>query len=285
MKRYACSFLYRYSEENAAGLLADALKVLGFEPKYMSIFFDEFEKPLDDIVYDEEYFFELLKRRPGTITIKSQLYDEDKRETNNWFRFKLHLDRPYDSDLFSFEWSNTNLKFLVESDKFSIFLSSKNLIYCYCYDQYDCMNQSNERVDNFIENYPNQSYKIIKNFMEADAIDISEHWGRYINTLEMTFMAAPLMWFGEQYFKIISKEALLKFKGASIINYPFFSLVHIKLFEFYDDPSKAENRERQKAFWKTFDLQKKAEQYEKDRPFDFFAWYKERAASKKKKKK
>ena len=96
---------------------------------------------------------------------------------------------------------------------------------------------------------------------------------------------APLMWLGEEYFKIIPKEKLLKFKGSSLINYTSFDLVHIKLFELYDDPSKIENRERQKSFWKTFDLEKRVVQYEKDRPFDFIKWYKERAALKKKKKK
>jgi hypothetical protein len=56
------------------------------------------------------------------------------------------------------------------------------------------------------------------------------------------------------------------------------------LFDLYDDPAKVDNRQRQKDFWKTFDLQKKAEQYEKDRPIDFIAWYKERAIAKKKNK-
>ena len=284
MKRYTANFLYQYNADIAVVLFTTALKLLGFEPKYMTIFFDEFEKSLDDIVYNEEYLFKLLRKRPGTITIKSQLYDEDTRETNHWFRFGLSIDSPFGLDTCSLEWSNTSLNFLVESDKFIIFLNSQNLIYAYCYDQYDCMNESNNRIDSFIREYPNRPYKLAKDHLDDDVIDISEHWGRYVSTRGITFLAAPLMWFGEEYFKIIPKEALLKFKGASIINYPSFNLVHIKLFELYDDPAKTDNRQRQKDFWKTLDLQKKAEQYEKDRPFDFIAWYKERATAKKKKK-
>ncbi|MEP7278843.1 MAG: hypothetical protein ABI813_09390 [Bacteroidota bacterium] len=145
------------------------------------------------------------------------------------------------------------------------------------------MNQSNDKIDSFIVNYPNQAYKTVKNFMDDDVVDVSQHWGRYVSTRGITFMAAPLMWFGDEYFKIIPKKALLKFTGASLVNHPMFDLVHIKLFHLYDDPSKKENREKQKSFWKTFELQKKAEQYEKDRPFDFIAWRNEKAALKKRK--
>ena len=285
MKKYACNFLYKYSESEMLALLTNALDVLGFEPTYMAIFFNEFEKPLDDITYDKKYLFEILKSAPISITLKSQLYDEGKRETNNWFRIKLYLDRPYDSDSCSFEWNNTNLDFLIDSDKFSVFLSSPNLVYAYCYDQYDCMNQSNNRIDSFVLEHPNKSYKIAKDHLNDDVIDVSKHWGRYVNTLEFTFMAAPLMWFGEDYFKIIPKEKLLKFKGAILINHFSFDLVHIQLFALYDDPSMIKNRERQQMFWETFDLEKKAVQYEEDRPFDFIKWYKEKAAKKKRKRK
>jgi hypothetical protein len=282
MKRYECNFLYQYSEDAAVALLANALKILGFEPKYMTIFFDEFERSLNDITFDEENLFKLLKKNPGTITIKSQLYDEDKRDTNNWFRFGLSVNSPFGLDTCSLEWSNVDLDPLLRSDMFSGFLNFRNLIYCYCYDQYDCVNQSNDRIESFIENYPNQPYNVVKNSMDIDVIDISEHWGKCISTRGVIFMAAPLMWFGAEYFKITSKEELLKFKGASLINYSSFDLVHIKLFELYDEPSKIENRERQKAFWNTFDLQNKALQYEKERPFDFIKWYREKSASKKK---
>lgn len=285
MKKYSCSILYKFNSDEFFILFGNALKVVGFEPAYMDIFFDEFSSSLDDIRYDAEYLFKLLEKKPGTVMLKNKIYDADAGTIDYcWFRFKLMLDNPYKEEFCSLEWSNLHLDFLLNSSLFNEFLSSQNIIYCYCYNQYDCIHQSNTSAVNPDFEKPWKRGESSRDFILKEAIDISEHWGRYIKSLEFTFMAAPLMWFGEEYFKIIPKESLLKFKGASIINYPFFNLVHIKLFELYDDPSKADNRKRQKDFWGTFDLQKKAEQYEKDRPFDFIAWYKERAASKKKKK-
>jgi hypothetical protein len=285
MKRYACDMLFKHNENNSITLLIQALDVLGFTPNYMSIFFNEFEKSLDDITYDKDYLLKCIKNKPHFhVTLNQQLYSVDNREINNWFKFIVNADSPFGLNTCSLEWSNTQLDFLLNEKIIKSFLENPNFIYCYCYNQYDVSNQSNEQVDSFIENYPNQPYKIVKNFMGDIVIDISQHWGRFIATRGITFMAAPLMWFGGEYFKIIPKESLLKFPGASLVNYPSLDLVHIKLFDLYDDPSKKENREKQKLFWKTFDLQKRIEQYEKDRPIDFIAWYKEKAAKKKKKK-
>jgi len=285
MKKFSCSILYKFNIDEFSVLLGNALNALGFEPIYMDIFFDEFSSSLNDIQYDSEYFFRILEKKPGIVMLKNRIYDADAGTTDySWFRFKLILNTPYNEQFCSLEWSNTSLDFLLNDNLLNQFLSYQNLIYCYCYDQYDCMNQSNTSAINPNFETPLESGETSSDFILNDAIDISQHWGRYIKSLEFTFMAAPLMWFGEEYFKIIPMEVLLKFKDASIINHPTFSLGHIKLFELYDDPAKTDNRQKQKEFWKTFDLQKKAKQYEKDRPFDFIAWYKERANAKKKKK-
>lgn len=282
MKRYACDILYKYEESNSIALLNRALDILGFTPNYMSIFFNESEKSLDDITYDKDYLLKCTRNKPHYhVTINQQLYSIEKRETNHWFKFVVNADSPFGLNTCSLEWSNVQIDFLLNEKIIRSFLQSPNLIYCYCYNQYDVSDQSNERVESFIENYPGQPYKIVKNFMDDDVIDISQHWGRVVTTRGITFMAAPLMWFGEEYFKIIPKESLLKFNGASVVDDT--NIVHIKLFDLYAAPVIPENRQRQKDFWQTFDLQKKAEQYEKDRPFDFIAWRKGRAKLKKKK--
>ena len=285
MKRYACSILYQYNEKEVGVLLKSALDKLGFYPKFMDIYFNEMKDSFDDIPYDSNYLRKILKRDSGTITIKSQLYDDGKRETNNWFRIGFNIDSPFGLDTCLFEWSNADLDFLLSDDRFDFFLCSPNLMYCYVYDQYDCMNQSNERIDSYIINYPGRAYNVVKNFMNVDVVDVSQHWGRYISTRGITFMAAPLMWFGNEYFKIVPKDVLLKFNGASIVSCSSFDLVRVRLFDLYDGAEKEENRLRQEEFWRQLDLQKKAEQYEKDRPFDFLARHKERAIAMKKRKK
>jgi hypothetical protein len=285
MKRFLCHCLYKYKKEEPQVLLSRALSILGFEPKYMNIYFDEFEEPLDDIAFDEDYLFSLLKRNPGSITIKSELYDENKTENYFWFRFKLDIDTVHRLDTCSLEWSNDNLDFLLNSGSFQSFFSFESLIYCYCYDQMDCMQQSDISMVNPDFDTPWQTGEITREFILNNAVDISEHWGRYVSTRGIRFMAAPLMWFGKEFFKIIPKEELLKFKDASLINHASFDIVYIVLFDLYDTTAKKENRAMQKEFWKFFDLQNKIDRYEKDNPIDALAWLKARVASKKKQKK
>jgi len=284
MKRYICSLLYRYEEEKSFHLLSNALQVLGFSPRYMDIFFDEFQKPLRDISFDEKYLRSVLKKNPGTITIKRQLYDETNRENNDWFRFKLSLDTFFRLNTCSLEWSNRNLDFLITSEQWGSFLNLENIISCYCYDQYDSFNQTNNNIDLFKLNYPNTLFKISKDHLGDDAIDISEHWGRFVDIHGLFFIAAPLIWYGEKIYKIIPKEKLLSYRYSSLINSSSFDLVHIKLFDLYDDPSKVENRDRQLEFWKFFDLQNRINRNEKDHPIDAVGWLKARAALKKNKK-
>lgn len=281
MERYICNLLYEYSESNFITIFKQALNTLGFEVKYMRVLFDEFEKPLDDIPFDKEQLLRIVKRKPNNITLKQQLYDEKNRENNNWFKFGLNVESPFGLNTCSLEWSNTCLDFLLKEKAIETFLEIPNLIYCFCYNQYDCLNQTDERIQTFIKNYPGQQCQVVKNQTGDDVVDVSEHWGRYISTRGITFMAAPLMWFGKEYFKIIPKESLLKFTGAHAIDDG--DIIYVKLFDLYAAPTNHKNRERQKDFWQAFNLQKKAEQYEKDRPFDFITWYKERVALKKKK--
>jgi hypothetical protein len=254
MNRYACNIMFEYEEKYVEGLIDYAIGNLGFSAAYMDIFFVGMRKSLDDVRFSTKELFKQLKPKPGVITIKQQLYDEDNRKTNNWVRLKLIFGAASGLNLFSMEWSNTNLNFLIGNSHFVKFLlTSEKLLYCYCYDQYDCMNQTNEQVNFFKENYPSAPIKVIKNYMGDDIIDVSQHWGRYLTTKGITFMAAPLMWFGQKCFKFIPKENLMRFGGISLGN-SSTDLVHIKLFDLYGNPSDPENREMQRRFWEHLKL-------------------------------
>ena len=69
------------------------------------------------------------------------------------------------------------------------------------------------------------------------------------------------MWFGLEYFKIISKEELLKFRFSSEINLLNNNIIQIKLFDIYDSPMIPENRNKQKEFWDFFKFEKKLNIY------------------------
>jgi hypothetical protein len=284
MKKYACSILYKCNEEKKIfELLSMAIKVLGFEPRYMNILFDEFSESLKDIEFDENYLFTLLRKTPSSIIIKNKLYEEDNPQNFCNFSFRITKDEHFSLQSCSLSWLNKNLNFLIDSDYFKSFLGFENLVYNYCYNQYDCYEQSNTSRRNPDFDKPIKPGESTREFILHD-IDISEHWGRVLSIRGMSFMAAPLMWFGEGFYRIISKEKLLKFKYASLASPPSFNLVHVKLFELYDDPSKGENRNKQKEFWNFFDLQNRIKQYENENPIDAVAWLKARAAAKKKQK-
>lgn len=281
MKKYACTNLYKCEElEDVSDLLSLAIKVLGFEPKYMDVFFNEFSEPLNDISFDGEYLYLLLKKQPNTIIIKNKLYDEDNPNSCYSFSLKIGTNENFSLQTCSLSWLNTNLDFLLNGNEFKSFIELKNLVYCYCYDQYDCHNQSDTSRINPDIDKPLSSGEMTRDYILHD-IDISEHWGRVVSVRGISFMAAPLMWFGTEFYKIIPKEKLLSFKDASLIKQVPFDVTYVALFDLYDEPSKQENRIKQKEFWKSLDLQNVITKYENDNPIDAVAWLKARAAQKK----
>jgi hypothetical protein len=282
--QYTSIISYQYVSGEEITLLLTASKILGFEPKYMSLFFDEFEGQIDDIPFDIGKLMELIKRKPATITIKNKLYEEAAEGNVKWFRFSQAIDTPFDLKTVSLEWSNSNLDFLLTNSEFKVLMSSKNLLYCYCYNQLDCMQQSNTTIKTFLNDYPNLPFKIAKNHLGDDIVDISEHWGRYIKVQDLFFVAAPLMWFGKSFFQIISRNELLSFKESSIVNFEGTECIYIVLFDLYDNPSKKENREAQERFWKLFMLKHRIEKYELDHPVDYMAWIRDKKIRRKNKK-
>ena len=74
-------------------------------------------------------------------------------------------------------------------------------------------------------------------------------------------MAAPLMWFGERFYKIIPKDRLVDFSYSSLTIISSIELISIKLFDIYDLPEKQENRQKQKEFWIYFNLNNVIEVY------------------------
>lgn len=77
-------------------------------------------------------------------------------------------------------------------------------------------------------------------------------------------MAAPLMWFGEHFYRIIPKQKLLKFRFSSLVNIEGNDLVRVKLFDVYDSPAEAHNRKIQREFWKFFNFEKVIAKYKKE---------------------
>jgi hypothetical protein len=254
MKKYNCTILYVYREDAINDLMTLVLTKLGFEPGYMTVFFDEFEDPLEDIEFDESRLFSILERVPGTVTIMNQLYNETGG--NYWFRLRLSSEVIGGPAICSLEWSNANLDFLLDTEGFHSLFGFDGLIYCYCYDQLDCR-------------------------AGAGMEDISEHWGRSVSAKGFTVMAAPLMWFGPGFADIIQQNELLLFSRASVVEEMGHELVYVKLFDLYESPAIPENRQKQKEFWTSFDLQERIDRYAQSHVTNFEETLKARAARKK----
>jgi len=245
---------YSFELHELKSLLKEAFKVLGFTPNIMTIYAD-LDQIIEDKPFNETLFFSFLDKNPTKLQVTNKIYDEN----GDYFRFSLTINKDYNISLLN--WSNCNLDFLIKKEYFNFFLGSSFFICGYCYDINDSFFQTTEDVDYFKFNLPTQPYKTRKNYLGEPVIDVSKHWGRIERVCGLEFLAAPLMWFGLEYFKIISKEELLKFRFSSEINLLNNNIIQIKLFDIYDSPMIPENRNKQKEFWDFFKFEKKLNIY------------------------
>jgi hypothetical protein len=279
MKKYCCRILYKCDEvKKVHKLLKTALNVLGFEPARTDVFFDEFsKKSVSDLKYDEDYLFDLLNEEPGTLTLKNMLYNEGEREAYSFFSLEIHSNDKFEIQACSLSWVNSNLEFLLKNDEFQHLLNFENLVYCYCHDQYDISAQTDKSRVNPDFNNPWQEGETSRPYILHDE-DISRNWGRSERVGYTVFVAAPLMWFGIDFYKLIRREKLLAFPFASDFNAGANELVMIKLFDLYDDPAKMENRRRQMEFWSFFELQSVIDKFKEENKIKNYAlWLQNRA--------
>ena len=111
---------------------------------------------------------------------------------------------------------------------------------------------------------PGVPYKSTKDEFGEEILDTSEHWGRVEKTCGLQFMAAPLIWFGRSFDLIISFEKLTSFKFSTIVSINGNDVIQIRLFDIYDLPSIEKNRDKQKEFWKFFDLKNVIQKFQKN---------------------
>ena len=287
--RYGCEILTRYDESAFGIVVKDILQKLGFDPLYFDVFFDEFKKPKNDLSFDAGKIISLLlKEKPGVVTIKSALYDDlGDNEAYNWVRIRLNIDDGTDETIgktFLLEWSNTGtLDFLMSSQIFADLLKHEDLIYCYCYDSKDAMQQSDSSYNEFSKEPLPDGVVLTLNDWGDRIIDIAKNWGRMQTVRSITFMAAPLMWFGQGFDKVLRLKEMRKFKYArheDLEKGP----VYIELFKLGDNPAAPENRLKQKEYWDFLSYHDTIRKYDKANQRDGIAWYRRRVKQKNKKK-
>ena len=102
--------------------------------------------------------------------------------------------------------------------------------------------------------------------------------GKVVMVKSMPFIAAPVMFFGKEYFSIIPKEILLKVPNSQEFIINGQDVISIKLFDLYENPNL--HRDSQKKYWKITSLSKRIEKY-KEKIFSIDAVIQYRARYKK----
>lgn len=238
---------------------------LDFTPNKMDIYYNEFSTPKFFIKYNPKLLQLLsLAEVNGGIT-SFNLYDNKYSNENvtPFFRAKI-LDTTFSNNqvICILEWvSYPTLYFTPDIHFLSSYLCDEaKIVFLFAYDQFDVR-------------YKCEKTNYIKSLLSPQL-----RWGKLVMVKSMPFIAAPVMFFGKEYFSIIPKEILLKVPNSQEFIINGQDVISIKLFDLYENPNL--HRDSQKKYWKITSLSKRIEKY-KEKIFSIDAVIQYRARYKK----
>lgn len=242
------TFCMRLKTEILSVFFDNIIKSLDFKPDKMDIYYNEFSTPKSFIKYNSNLLNALsLSELDGGVTSFS-LYDN--RYTNEritpFFRVKI-LDTTFSNKqvVCLFEWvSYSKLYFDLDVLFLSNYLSDEaKIIFLIAYNQLDG-----------IAGIEKQNY--FKRIFSSQA-----KWGKRIFVNSIPFIAAPVMFFGNEYYSIIPKDVLLKVPNSQELIVRGQEVIAIRLFDLYDNPNL--HRNTQKKYWQITSLSQRIKKYEK----------------------
>ena len=243
------TFCMRLKTEILSVFFDNIIKSLDFKPDKMDIYYNEFSTPKFFIKYNSNLLNALsLSELDGGVTSFS-LYDN--RYTNEritpFFRVKI-LDTTFSNKqvVCLFEWvSYSKLYFDLDVLFLSNYLSDEaKIIFLIAYNQLDG-----------IVGIEKQNY--FKRIFSSQA-----KWGKRIFVNSIPFIAAPVMFFGNEYYSIIPKDVLLKVPNSQELIVKGQEVIAIRLFDLYDNPNL--HRNTQKKYWQITSLSQRIKKYEKE---------------------
>lgn len=243
------TFCMRLKTEILSVFFDNIIKSLDFKPDKMDIYYNEFSTPKFFIKYNSNLLNALsLSELDGGVTSFS-LYDN--RYTNEritpFFRVKI-LDTTFSNKqvVCLFEWvSYSKLYFDLDVLFLSNYLSDEaKIIFLIAYNQLDG-----------IAGIEKQNY--FKRIFSSQA-----KWGKRIFVNSIPFIAAPVMFFGNEYYSIIPKDVLLKVPNSQELIVKGQEVIAIRLFDLYDNPNL--HRNTQKKYWQITSLLQRIKKYEKE---------------------
>ncbi len=270
MEKYYCELVTRVNVQGLPKLLSSVIGLLDFEPSKMDVYYNEFKQSKDFIHYSEKYILNNLSKSEvdGGITSFS-LYDKHYtyEDATPFFRFKLS-DSTLNEELvnYTFEWvAYQNLDWLIKDDFILKYLVQEGveLVYLIAYNQNDVYRETQDAKENI-----GLSSKLFR----------TKNWGRKEIVNGITFIAAPLMYFGSAYDKVISIDDLKNYKKAVAIKINDSEIIKIEIFPLYEKTK--EYRKEQEYYWKKLNLEKQIKNYREATKIDFTDFLRRRSLKK-----
>lgn len=219
---------------------------LNFTPNKMDVYYNEFFTPKFLVKYNPQLPHLLSKAEvDGGITSFS-LYDSkySNERVTPFFRAKI-LDTTFSNEqvVCVLEWVSYPTLYFNPDTHFlnNCLCDDVKLIFLFAYNQLDIRTAVQT---NYLKKLLNPRLR----------------WGKMVMIKDLPFIAAPVMFFGKEYFSIIPKEILLKVPNSQEIAIKEQELIAIKLFELYDNPNR--HREFQKKYWKVTSLSRRIKEYQ-----------------------
>lgn len=243
------------------------ITILCFEPQNMDVYYNEFKKMKYKIPYSANVMNALsVSELDGGITGLT-LYPPKTADFNNTMDFRIHIyDTSFENGQVrcSFEWTamhevrNNYINGILNL----VIQEGIELIYLLAYDYLDA-NHEMERYNGLRKS--------------SNPITDEDVWGRreLENRTNFSFVAAPIMYYGKEYYSIVPQKALLSVSNSQVISIMGHEIISIKLFDINEPPSK--HREMQKAYWISTSLERCIMEYRKKQSFSAFEYFKQRA--------
>lgn len=223
------------------------IKSLDFTPQKMDVYFNEFSNPKFFIKYNPQLPQLLsLAEVDGGITSFS-LYDSkySNESVTPFFRAKI-LDTTF---------SNKQVVCILEWVSYSTLYFNPDIHFL---NKYLC----NEVEIVFLFAYNQLDVRTGKTNFLKKILNSESRWGKRVMVNSMPFIAAPVMFYGKEYFRIIPKDILLKNPNSQEITIRNQDIVAIKLFGLYENPNL--HRDSQKRYWKTTSLSLRIKKYQEN---------------------
>lgn len=235
-------------------LVSSLIDSTKFQATHMDIFLD-FRKPLiKNQKFDNCNFTDFMKNYPDNITLKNKTSFENtfkKIEVKFVKVDKLELLQNVTLGFFAEQVNNTLI-----NEFLNIIKEDEDFIYLLAYNfedsfEYSDVNQDVEDCDNKLFNY-----------------------SKNIKIKGYSFIAAPVMYFGNLYNEVISFHLLLNLKDSFFTKLINEKVIYLELFDLYENPISDINRQKQKKYWDFLELNNVINNFNKKTTFSFFEFLK-----------